>query len=388
MASFNNIINGNDNEEDLCGVILDDLLIFDDSDVHDGFIVLPKHVKCLAHSFNLVCSTDLLKEIEKETSIKQLHKTTINKAKLLWTSQNTSIVKSDFLQSKLKRILKTPNQTRWNSFFDSLVDLVKVLETQPINLNLCLDYFKITQFTTNEIEYLKAFVKVMEPAAIALDIIQGDKDVYLGISIPLLIKTLSKLDDIVKSNDSSSNVSVLSKCLYNLIIKRFDSSILRNEDYQIATAVHPKFKFKFFEKHMSDYLESIKERVKSEYNNILNNNDNYNNNNTNNNNSSSSTPEADGISNWYSDEEDSQPEVDEFDSFFYTATANNIEHLKQKKYSNIKELFLKFNSAMPSSASVERLFSAAKRVLAPERTRITDENFETHLMLHENKSFF
>ena len=48
-------------------------------------------------------------------------------------------------------------------------------------------------------------------------------------------------------------------------------------------------------------------------------------------------------------------------------------------YPAIADAFRKINSTLPSSASVERLFSAAAQVLSPRRCKLSDDNFD-HLV--------
>ena len=53
-------------------------------------------------------------------------------------------------------------------------------------------------------------------------------------------------------------------------------------------------------------------------------------------------------------------------------------HFKSKILMN---LFIQYNTALPSSAAVERLFSVGKDVLKPKRSGLTDEHFEMLVFL-------
>lgn len=50
----------------------------------------------------------------------------------------------------------------------------------------------------------------------------------------------------------------------------------------------------------------------------------------------------------------------------------------------MKQMFVKFNTSLPSSASVERLFSVAGDICTKKRARITDQNFENTLLYKIN----
>lgn len=56
------------------------------------------------------------------------------------------------------------------------------------------------------------------------------------------------------------------------------------------------------------------------------------------------------------------------------------------KYNVIKNIFLKYNTTLPSSAPVVRIFSAGNQILRPTKNRLNDNNFEILLYLKKNKS--
>ena len=87
-----------------------------------------------------------------------------------------------------------------------------------------------------------------------------------------------------------------------------------------------------------------------------------------------------------SDDESSTPtDTVEVEAANYLSTAKELDYLH--RYPIIKLLFLKYNTTLPSSAPVERLFSLGNMVLTPKHNRLVDARFEKLLLMRYNKHF-
>ena len=75
----------------------------------------------------------------------------------------------------------------------------------------------------------------------------------------------------------------------------------------------------------------------------------------------------------------------EMEAARYLSNAKTFDCLD--KYPTIKKLFLKYNTSLPSSTPVERLFSFGSLALTLKRNRLTETKFERLLMMQYNKHF-
>ncbi len=65
--------------------------------------------------------------------------------------------------------------------------------------------------------------------------------------------------------------------------------------------------------------------------------------------------------------------------------ADSSEEIKSiLGYKRVREVFLKSNVMLPSSASCERLFSKGKHMFRRNRHSMTDNSFEMQLLLNIN----
>ncbi len=75
------------------------------------------------------------------------------------------------------------------------------------------------------------------------------------------------------------------------------------------------------------------------------------------------------VDDWFDFSPREEAAPDELD-YFLRDSDRSIEMLD--RYPQIKQLFIKFNTAIPSSAPVERLFSQAALILTVRRNRLSD----------------
>lgn len=122
---------------------------------------LPNRTSCAAHKLNLVMTSDLRKWTMAPT-YSEIHSVVTGKLKEIWRQQNLSCLTSDFIQQKLGRSLLTPVSTRWNSFFDSLLVIITMIETKPSELQSIFEYLCVPTLTSDETLFLNEFVWVSE----------------------------------------------------------------------------------------------------------------------------------------------------------------------------------------------------------------------------------
>lgn len=98
-------------------------------------------------------------------------------------------------------------------------------------------------------------------------------------------------------------------------------------------------------------------------------------------------------------------ELNDHDDFFYfNQQTKEVESLHEELYrflkSNtcdismlndyirIRQFFIKYNTALPSSAFVEQMFSVGGSVVTPQRGKLNDNTIEYQIFLKINKNFY
>jgi hypothetical protein len=254
-------------------------------------------------------------------------------------------------------------------------------------------------FTELDRELLAEYVKILKPVAVCLDTLQSEDKAYMGILLPYLrllkdqLESLKTDDTIIHGKnlveyllDNPNNRAAGSR---NLIAfnGRF-GHLFEDEDLLMAVALHPHYKLGVVEYLNPDLEDTIKRRIVQEMKAKV---DDHNGNGNN------DAPVQDRSSTFQymkgARRPLSQRNVDEeLEKNFYSWTQLDVHDdvplspdMFPMEHREIwVDLFIRYNTPVPSSAAVERLFSMGSDILRPKRSSLTAKNFEKLVFLKGN----
>ena len=223
----------------------------------------------------------------------------------------------------------------------------------------------------------------MRPVSLALDQLQSEEKAFMGILLPTLAMAIKKLRDVLANNEVAVCVPLVT-VLIDSIKKRFHE-VPHCTEYELAAAIHSYFRLSWLSwLYNNDEVAAVEKESQLEMR-LIN------------------VVERQSRSHERSGEEVlvKDPNDDFFGSLFEsqkrrkTSVAKMVEsYLRDPPNKdilaalsvckNLKNVFIKLNTPLPSSAAVERLFSLGKDVLRPKRASLSDEHFEMMVFLKGN----
>lgn len=355
----------------------------DVEDVIDLNECLPLHFRCASHTLSLCATTDSNKILEgQDTEISKIHEQVMKKCNIFWRAACRP-KSSEIIISILGHTLSRPNETRWNSLFDAMKQFLSIKEKSAIlskELNLK------TSFKDQDFTYIEEYVNCSKHIAAALDILQGEKETYFGILFPTLLSLRHKLQKSLTEDFIYCRplAEAYLESIENRFSQYFDISSRQAEIAVIATLCHPIFlKFKWLscisdsaytKIKMLFITELTKEIKSSESLDIM---------------SSVNSEERDNFYFIDSDQEETKQDPKKKAELLYAhfCLEENKDLSVLNSYKAIKNMFIKYNTALPSSASVERLFSFATITNYCKANRLSDEMFEKRVVLKANLKY-
>ncbi|KAG0712311.1 Zinc finger BED domain-containing protein 4 [Chionoecetes opilio] len=337
-------------------------------------------------------------------------KKTLARAQGLWNLQNRSSTSANTIKQVVGRKLPTPVVTRWNSLYDACSVLLQRVMDDDARLEAVNEVLRneggtnrnrtsYYGFDDQDKQVLQEYCKVMKPLANCLDRLQTEENAYLGVLLPTLTLMRVALERMEEARGDQA--LTYAKPLVRALLRqegnkggfnnRF-SAMFKDLDLLMASALHPNYGMTTFNSVAPNMKEEIFQRIVKEMKALIR----------------QETEERDNSQDMEAMEEHEEVSADPFAELCDTTQADQEDDLeedikkellawKRSKEATLKKshfpakyrdqwvtLFIKYNTGIPSSAAVERLFSTAGDVLRPKRACLSEDNFEYLVFLKGN----
>lgn len=329
---------------------------------------LPSQSRCFAHLFNLLSSSDFENRM-KETCFGSQYRNMMNKLKRFWYVSRKSPNAKQIIKTVCGACFNVPNETRWNSLYNACNDVMKRKDVfvEAVNQMIAAK-IKVEKLTKTEFLMLTDYVNCMTPIASALDILQGEKTVSAGYVLPTLQVVQSALLLTVTVSPAGK---IIADTLLMAFKSRFSRSMRFNEDNKkliVAAVSHPKFKLDWVPLEHKDFARNLfLEEYKMHDSTLI------------------STDQSNIKNDFFKELLSTHSNIDASTVALQYLGDKNSDLSSLKQYPVAAEIYLKFNTSLPSSAPVERLFSHALIIFSPRRSSISAKNFERVLCYKKNK---
>ena len=236
-------------------------------------------------------------------------------------------------------------------------------------MNVAVEKLNLPILKDKELEFISEYFSVMKPISVALNQLQAEKECYYGCPLPTLFvtqDTLASLDAAVPNNLCLKHCMSLLTSVISWFNSRFGNFFVIEPEHGgncrlLASVCHLYFKFRWIsllqesnfgnhEATASQVKNKLKEAVRNCNFDTINNN---------------ADPDLSSEDDFFKN----------MDSSFSSDSKNNLELLNYLKDTSksinsldkypIQKIFKKYNTTLPFSAPVERLFSFASLVHSP-----------------------
>ena len=136
-----------------------DVLVDQDQDGILNCTLPDNHHRCAAHTLNLVASEDSLEALN-DPDYKRVSRRASGKLQALWNKQGRSTIYAEIVKEECGKMLKSPNATRWNSYYDAFERVSELLNSKRNKLDIVFTKMVIPRLLDADVEFIHEFVKV------------------------------------------------------------------------------------------------------------------------------------------------------------------------------------------------------------------------------------
>lgn len=336
----------------------------------DMLLFLPTVQRCASHTLEQIVSEDFRQAVSQGPMC-QLHYSTMGKVYSIWSKCHHLQVGMDAADDLGKMPLVVPSFIRWNVEYCAVQKIVSLSERELTELCARLE---VPRMQPEETAFLKEYVSVFHPLAFALELFQAEQKCYLGLVIPTILSLKNKLNE---QKDAANYFGDVINTIVMAIDVRFQE-LFTSTEAKIATATTPQFRLWWMAASERDEMCSLLATEASQMDPCIVTVANTSRN------SSAIESEDDFFS--YGPVKPAvqmqQRGVMEEIQKYIEGKGKSLECLQE--FPRVKQLFLKYNTTLPSTAPVQRLFSQKGNLVTTQRNFLTDDYFERVQLLRYN----
>lgn len=338
----------------------------------DMLLFLPSVQRCASHTLEQIVNEDFWQAVSQGPMC-QLFYSAMAKVFAMWNKCHHLQVGLDAAEEIGKMALAVPAVIRWNVEYCAVQKIVSLSERELTELCARLE---VPRLLAEELSFLKEYVTVFHPLAFALELFQAEQKCYLGLVIPTVLSLKNKLNE---QKDAANYFSDVIKSIVVAIEVRFQE-LFTSTEAKIATATTPQFRLWWMaasereemcsllatEASQMDPCSTTEANTSRSLSTIKSEDDFF---------SYGSAKTTVKIQQWGVTEEVRK---------YVEGTGKSLECLQD--FPRVKQLFLKYNTTLPSTAPVQRLFSQKGNLVTSQRNSLTDDYFERIQLLRYNSS--
>uniref|UniRef100_A0A3Q2NS65 Uncharacterized LOC105933045 n=1 Tax=Fundulus heteroclitus TaxID=8078 RepID=A0A3Q2NS65_FUNHE len=338
----------------------------------DMLLFLPPVRRCASHTLVQIVAEDFWQAILRGPMC-QLHYSSMSKVFSVWSKCHQLQVGMAAAEEIGSMALVVPSVICWNVEYCAVQKIVSLGERELTELCARLE---VPRLQPEETAFLKEYVTVFHPLAFALELFQAEQKCYLGLVIPTVLSLKNKLNE---QKDAAGYFGDVVGAIVEAIDVRFQE-FFSSTEARIATATTPQFRLWWMPASEREEMCALlaAEASQAEPGDAAEANTSR---------SLSTIKSEDDFFSYGSAKTSIQIQprgVTEEIRRYVEGTGKSLECLQD--FPRVKQLFLKYNTTLPSTAPIQRLFSQKGNLMSSQRNFLTDDYFERVQLLRYNSS--